>query len=692
MERANFNYMKNEGSNKVTNAKGSFLYKQKSKSRSKINIEINATKNNLFNQYINQNKINNNNKYNNYSKNENNYKINISNYETNINNNQFKNIGQKNENQNNDIIQHNNKYNIFININENNMIEKYNQSRNNYKKRHNSSNNINIQIKNPSNYSQKEIEINRNNIINNEQNNYQFQNLKTNKNIQEYNHLNNIEIPPKKVFNKTQRNSKIPINENIYKNIYNNNQMNNRQQKRLSQDISINKTFQDNYNQKNQNEINNNKYNDFQQFNINIQKNNPLQKNELKNRLYINEQQNNPIQNNQLKNLNQGNLCQNNINIIPNQNNKTIKKSKSLNKIKLNNLDILYPHKTRLADIDNSSYLNAVIQCLSNIRILSDYLLIRLKDYQGNDKNKNKLTIAYYKLLHDLFYAKEKVIYPFEFMQIINDFNIFSKNDPRILIGFILEKLNEELTSMKVINNNNLISRNDSTTESDTRNKTIMFRKFYDKFKLKNKSIISDKFYGAHCSEMKCLKCGIIKYSFKEFHSISFNLNKIQEHKNKELGFYNNIDLYDAFFYNQREKEIVIYCNNCESEKNGKINNFYYCLNSILILCLYFKEEKDKCIFFEYPEILDFSKLSNVEKVCNKFFLYSIICLIKDGPSSYHYITLCRNDPKDNMFFCYDNEKEIYIRTFKDSISMKFNGESNIGTIIPYILIYQHLK
>ena len=349
-----------------------------------------------------------------------------------------------------------------------------------------------------------------------------------------------------------------------------------------------------------------------------------------------------------------------------------------------NSINIIYPHKTGLYNINESSYINAVIQCLSNIELLSNYLLKIYENYNSKDY---PLTYEYSNLIDKLFNDNEKCIYNISFKQTIEDLNYSKIKDSKVLIDFILKQLHKELNKIK---NNNISIKNDFNKEElDTSNENNMFNQYFNDFSSNNKSIISDLFYGAIRLKMECSKCGIIKYKFEPFYLLSFQLSKIKKNKKKELGYnyYNddiNINLYDAFFDAKREK--IDFCDNCQSKQKVSIQKDIYYLNKILIIHLdrginnqQFKEK------IEIPEKLDLSIFA-IKKEKTRFYLYGIIALVNEK-YCWNTIALCRNDSKKNYFCCYNDDKISQI-DINEIMEKQFNGKYEVGDIIPYILIY----
>ena len=94
--------------------------------------------------------------------------------------------------------------------------------------------------------------------------------------------------------------------------------------------------------------------------------------------------------------------------------------------------------------------MNSTIQCLSNIKYLSDYLI---NHYGKLDVNNKPLSVAFSSLVYDLFTTKQKYIAPKFFKKIIGKLNPLFEGmhaaDAKDLIFFLLETLHKELNKKR---------------------------------------------------------------------------------------------------------------------------------------------------------------------------------------------------------------------------------------------------
>ena len=163
---------------------------------------------------------------------------------------------------------------------------------------------------------------------------------------------------------------------------------------------------------------------------------------------------------------------------------------------------------------------------------------------------------------------------------------------------------------------------------------------------------MSDTFYGVTRSIMKCNGCNLKKFSFQTFNLQIFQLKKLKEDKISEIGlkYFNGLDIYDAFYYQQKEEfllgENMIYCNSCRKLQNGAHQQSIYELPYVLIIILNRgKNNQDYNENFKFYEILDFTKQYNISLNPNskykKFYLCGILKHLGESGTCGHFLAYC---------------------------------------------------
>ena len=640
--------------------------------------------------YINENRSNSNNFSHSFSQNtpQNNS------FNTN-NNNGFNNINNNNLNNNNNIsnnICNNNNNGMMMCINNNNCNNNINF------------NNINIINQNMSNTNQNNFmnsnfgQNNNNNFNNNNCNNFNLNNTFNNNNFNNNftnNFNNNFNFNNISNFN---FNNQLSDNNNFVQNNFMSFQNNMISTNNITGNMP-------NFNNINNNNLNNNMFmnNNFTMNNMNMLNNNNMNNNMMLN-MNGNMQNRNMFFNNTMGSLgNNGFNLNNQINQF-NMNNMSL--SSNLNSISKSQKPL--PHKIGLQNIGQTCYMNASLQCLTNIETLSNDLLTKLNNKCINVQQQ-PLTFAYTSLLFEFKNTNQKYINPQTFKTTLGALNpLFQGNqasDAKDFIFFVIETLHQELKPPDN-NMNSLNQINFFQQEIEARNQILTLNKFLKEFRT-NSSIISDLFYGITRSIMKCEGCNNEKYSFQTFNILNFILKKVREDKNQMLGGYlpddYTINLFDAFECENKKEDLtgenMIYCNTCKALKNGWIQQNIYQLPKIMIIILNRgKNNRDFRKDFKIDEILNFNNPNspnniicnvNNQKIYTKYFLCGIVKHLGESGSNGHFISYFRNDT-NQKFYCY-NDASVSEVPIEDATKTIISGREE-NDVIPYILFYHYKR
>ena len=192
---------------------------------------------------------------------------------------------------------------------------------------------------------------------------------------------------------------------------------------------------------------------------------------------------------------------------------------------------------TGLKNIGNSSYINSIIQCLSNTPELMYYYIsglykkdIKIKEIKKKGYVPGKLSEEFSNLLCKMWIDDKKVVNPKEIKYAIADlnyeFNNNNQQDSSEFLMFLLNFLHDE------INKENLKSKNLFYEPPKGENETDIAasQRFWNLFRRKNNSIIIDLFYGQFKNVTRCLSCGHCTTSFDIFNILPLeipNLKKI---------------------------------------------------------------------------------------------------------------------------------------------------------------------
>ena len=470
----------------------------------------------------------------------------------------------------------------------------------------------------------------------------------------------------------------------------------------------------------NQYQKNFNNINMIQNMNKNLFQNSNQNQNPNKN-IYQNPNQNMNQNNNQ--NINQNNNQINTNNLI--QKSPTdIARKKDLKK------DFPLPPLIGLKNVGATCYMNATLQCLSQIKKLTHYFKYHkhvenvIEKYKA--KNENCLTTSYKYLIENLWpsnpaYQKKEYcgknsnnsyFSPEAFKIKISNMNELFKgvqaNDAKDLINFIIMTLHSEL------NKNNKNQNTNLNFFIDQKNEISIFNAFLQNFMAENKSIISDIFYGVTHTIMKCTRCNFLKHNFELYFFLVFPLEEIRKYKLQQLinqnmnlsnqnMMYQNFDInqlfqqnlnkiqllqnnkvniFDCFDYNQKEEnfcgENAMYCNDCNMQLPTIYQTLLYSAPEILILVLNRGAGIQFKIQIEFYEEINLSNYFH-EKGPIIYDLISVVTHMGESGSNGHFIATCKS-PIDNNWYQYNDDLVFKINNFKSQI---------LDYAMPYILFYQ---
>ena len=353
-----------------------------------------------------------------------------------------------------------------------------------------------------------------------------------------------------------------------------------------------------------------------------------------------------------------------------------------------------------LVNVGATCYMNATIQCFSNVDTLTDYFLKNKKEIKNN--NNYDLAKEYLKLILNLWKkdAEKKFYEPQDFKDKIGKKNpLFygvAANDSKDLILFILEELHKELNEA----NNNPINNmnNQNNLINSQNNEKEEYRKFKDEYYNQNQSIIQRIFYGEQESFTYCRNCKVTLFSFSIFNFLIFPLEKVRQYlmntNNYGKGFVSLEDCFIQFISSElMNGPNQMYCNSCRMNADFEMWNKIYKHPEVLIIILNRGKGIEFQVPFQYPLNININKYinkdQNNENYKNnenvEYELISVITHIGDSSMSGHFIACCKS-PVDQEWYCYN-----------DAIVSECKNPTNIfGTnntnSIPYVLFYQNKK
>ena len=397
------------------------------------------------------------------------------------------------------------------------------------------------------------------------------------------------------------------------------------------------------------------------------------------------------------------------------------------------------PPKIGLQNVGATCYMNATLQCLCQVEKLVDYFKSykRINDViqEYKKKKENCLTASFKYLIENLWptdknnfnqkynnkNSNNNYFIPVKFKEKISKMNPLFEgvkaNDSKDLVNFIIMRLHEEL-------NEGIKSENYLSPSQE--NELAMFSFFQKNYFQKNKSIISDLFYGINGTIYECTSCHIKKYNYQVGFFYIFPLEEIRKFKIQNLqNIYmqnmrnqmqfqmmqmgqnmigcnmnnlmmmnqpyitnlqniNSVNIFDCFDYNQKidimAGENAMHCNICKRLEQAYYHSYIVNSPEIIIIILNRGKGIEFNVKLEFEEYLNLKKYvrNNNNNSCN-YQLIGVVTHLGESGASGHFIAYCKS-PIDNNWYLYNDDLCFPVTDFKKKV---------IDSGMPYILFYQ---
>ena len=328
--------------------------------------------------------------------------------------------------------------------------------------------------------------------------------------------------------------------------------------------------------------------------------------------------------------------------------------------------------------------MNATIQCLAHVRLLTKYLL-NFQNTNEMDGNKYKLTKSYKEVLDNLWLNNNINNFvnhytPNNFKNTISEMNpLFAgiqANDSKDLVLFMLETMHNELNEPK----KNLQNNSDEIpNQYDFKTTFNIFRLYFTK---NFNSIISNIFYGMYNSMMTCLNCKVTTHNVQCYNIFIFPLEEVRIFKNKAQNMVSIIECFEYYQKTEHMKgENQIYCNQCKTMADCYNLNKIVILPNVLVINLNRGKGLQFNVKIDFEEYLDLIDFVYYKEASPTF--YELIGMVTHfGPSSMsgHFIAFCKSFI-DGQWYKY-NDSQVNLSSFTEAKS----------TGVPYILFYSYIK
>ena len=365
---------------------------------------------------------------------------------------------------------------------------------------------------------------------------------------------------------------------------------------------------------------------------------------------------------------------------------------------KINEKDLFFltdkkPTLIGLDEIENGSFMNAALQCLSQTIDLTKYFLNNQDTIKSNNIGMG-LSNAYLEIIKKLWEINgPKSFSPINFKNALDKIKpIFKENEPQYYSNYlftIIEQLDKE---QRKILNCKFKCDNDQPNQYNKKDSIQhFFRKFQDEC-----SIISDIFIGILEINKVCHFCkNIYKrdyqicYHYEKFNYLLFPLEEIRYQiienpyfDNKQIMENSKISLYECFKYYQKINILGSnkICNKCKKSDIEITNKLYSCSNYLIIVLSRKKNNDIKLIIEEYLDVTEFIIEKDLPKIT--YSLYGIISRLDENNSNPHYIASCKSEI-DLKWYRYNNDKVTKISIQEEVLSF---GQPCILLTIDWLL------
>lgn len=185
-----------------------------------------------------------------------------------------------------------------------------------------------------------------------------------------------------------------------------------------------------------------------------------------------------------------------------------------------------------LANLGNTCYMNAALQCVRSVEELTKYFLSGEWELELNKENvlshNGDVAAAYAHLLKEFYKdSSPGSVSPRQFKTTIGrystGFSGYGQQDSQEFLGFLLDGLQEDLSRIK---KKPYIEKPDSTDEmvNDPAAIREMAAKVWDITKKRDDSVIGDLFTGLYKSTLVCPECRKVSITFDPFNNLTLPL------------------------------------------------------------------------------------------------------------------------------------------------------------------------
>ena len=382
---------------------------------------------------------------------------------------------------------------------------------------------------------------------------------------------------------------------------------------------------------------------------------------------------NNMIKNSFISNINNNN---NNNNSNNNSNNNNNNNNNSNNNINSNNNNNNNNNNiTCFKNYGDTSYLNAVLHCISNIEELKNYFLEENVEKKIKENIKNiPLSFVTCRLFKHIYVKKDKLYSIEPYLRVLASknqlFNSKKSRNANDCLASILNTLNDELNEPK--NTNEKINFNQSKRDE-------VIKCEFENFNNANNSIIYDVFNWFQIKELHCTECGETFINFYTYNTFQFDILEFYKKNNR-----NNFNIHDCLKF-ERNKKMNMFCRACQKKTDINVITTIYKAPKVFVFLLNDGNFDDNYSNFSFAleEIINLKKYINEN---DKNIKYELIGIVSIDVKNKKYVSFCKL--LDQQWYLFSDE--TYSQVQQNQIISDNDNDNN--SYIPSILFYKSIE